>query len=102
MDTEEIRWVKTTANELNNLLQVISESSQFLEISPRRQRREREAISTILRNGIERAGKATRMMVERVGGFNAVSGGRQPLAGSMPQLRRQRCRKNPTAPDGRT
>ena len=32
LDTEEIRWVKSTANELNNLLQVISESSQFLEM----------------------------------------------------------------------
>ena len=32
LDTEEIRWVKSTANELNNLLQVISESSQVLEM----------------------------------------------------------------------
>ena len=31
LDSEEIRWVKSTANELNNLLQVISESSQVLE-----------------------------------------------------------------------
>ena len=29
--SEEIQWVKSTANELNNLLQVISESSQVLE-----------------------------------------------------------------------
>ncbi|MEI9894773.1 MAG: hypothetical protein WDN28_13020 [Chthoniobacter sp.] len=29
--SDEIQWVKATANELNNLLQVISESSQVLE-----------------------------------------------------------------------
>ena len=30
-DAEEKQWVKATANELNNLLQVISNSSQMLE-----------------------------------------------------------------------
>ena len=70
LDTEEIRWVKSTANELNNLLQVISESSQFLE-TLRSGSSESARYFEILRGGIERAGKVTQMMVERVGGYNA-------------------------------
>ena len=56
LDTEDIRWVKTTANELNNLLQVISESSKVLESrsdgSP-----DSEKYFGILRNGLERAAR---------------------------------------------
>jgi CheY-like chemotaxis protein len=67
-DSEEIIWVKATANELNNLLQVISESSQVLQNicaeSP-----DSDKYFAILRNGVERATKVTRMMVDRVGGF---------------------------------
>ena len=70
LDTDEIRWVKSTANELNNLLQVISESSQFLEML-QNSTADSERYFGILRGGIERAGKVTRMMVERVGGYNA-------------------------------
>ena len=70
LDTEEIRWVKSTANELNNLLQVISESSKFLEmLQPATA--ESERYFEILHSGIERAAKVTRAMVERVGGYNA-------------------------------
>ena len=70
LDTEEIRWVKSTVNELNNLLQVISESSKFLEmLQPATA--ESERYFEILHSGIERAAKVTRMMVERVGGYNA-------------------------------
>ncbi len=70
LDTEEIRWVKSTANELNNLLQVISESSKFLEmLQPATA--ESERYFEILHTGIERAAKVTRLMVERVGGYNA-------------------------------
>lgn len=72
--TEEIQWVKATANELNNLLQVISESSQVLETicveSP-----DTEKYFAILRSGVERATKVTRMMVDRVGGYQADVGG---------------------------
>src|SRR5271154_707952 len=68
--SEEIQWVKATANELNNLLQVISESSQVLETicaeSP-----DTEKYFAILRSGVERATKVTRMMVDRVGGYQA-------------------------------
>jgi len=71
--SEEIQWVKATANELNNLLQVISESSQVLETicaeSP-----DTEKYFAILRSGVERATKVTRMMVDRVGGYQADSG----------------------------
>ena len=70
LDPEEIRWVKSTANELNNLLQVISESSQLLEsLSPKTS--DGEKYFSILRTGVERATKVTRMMVDRVGGYNA-------------------------------
>ena len=68
LDAEEIRWVKSTANELNNLLQVISESSQMLErLSDGTS--DTEKYFAILRNGVDRAAKVTRMMVERVGGY---------------------------------
>ena len=70
LDTEEIRWVKSTANELNNLLQVISESSQLLEsLSPKTS--DGEKYFSILRTGVERATKVTKMMVDRVGGYSA-------------------------------
>ncbi|MDR3402479.1 MAG: response regulator [Chthoniobacter sp.] len=71
--SDEIQWVKSTANELNNLLQVISESSQVLETicaeSP-----DTEKYFAILRSGVERATKVTRMMVDRVGGYQADVG----------------------------
>ena len=66
--SEDIHWVKSTANELNNLLQVISESSLVLETicaeSP-----DSGKYFAILRSGVERATKVTRMMVDRVGGY---------------------------------
>src|SRR3954471_1264321 len=75
LDKEEIEWVKTTANELNNLLQVISESSQVLERLCGTA--DGENYFGILRNGVERATKVTRTMMDRVGGYSpepAVSG----------------------------
>ncbi|MEO7318173.1 MAG: response regulator, partial [Chthoniobacteraceae bacterium] len=70
LDTEEIRWVKSTANELNNLLQVISESSQFLE-TIQISSADSEKYFGILRSGIERAASVTKVMVDRVGGYSA-------------------------------
>ena len=70
LDSEEIRWVKSTANELNNLLQVISESTQFLE-ALQSGVTDSTIYFEILRGSVERAGKVTRSMVERVGGYNA-------------------------------
>ncbi len=69
LDQEEIRWVKSTANELNNLLQVISESSQVIENlcgnAP-----DTDKYFAILRNGVERAARVTQIMITRVGGYN--------------------------------
>jgi CheY-like chemotaxis protein len=69
LDQEEIRWVKSTANELNNLLQVISESSQVIEnlcgTVP-----DAEKYFGILRNGVERAARVTQIMITRVGGYS--------------------------------
>src|ERR1700757_2180586 len=71
-DAEEIRWVKSTANELNNLLQVITESSQFLE-NQCDNSAETHKYFDILRNGVERAAQVTRLMIERVGEFERGS-----------------------------
>ncbi len=69
-DTEDIHWVKATANELNNLLQVISESSQVLE-KICTETADSEKYFAILRNGVERATRVTQMMVDRVGGHRS-------------------------------
>ena len=79
LDTEEIRWVKSTANELNNLLQVISESSKFLE-TLQSGSSDAARYFEILRGGIDRAGKVTQMMVERVGGYKADAVENRPSA----------------------
>jgi CheY-like chemotaxis protein len=80
---EEIQWVKATANELNNLLQVISESCQVLETicaeTP-----DTEKYFGILRSGVERAAKVTRMMVDRVGGYQAEAGGPGKVEAPVP------------------
>jgi CheY-like chemotaxis protein len=87
-DSEDINWVRSTANELNNLLQVISESSQVLETicaeSP-----DSEKYFAILRNGVERATKVTQMMVNRVGGHSSEA---MPEAAPVPPV------ANPTVP----
>ncbi len=68
--TEETQWVRSTANELNNLLQVISESSQVLE-SICAETPDSEKYFAILRNGVERATRVTQLMVDRVGGHRS-------------------------------
>lgn len=73
LDSEEIRWVKSTANELNNLLQVINDSSQVLE-NLGAGSREFDRYFAILRNGVERAAKVTGMMADRVGGIGNDAG----------------------------
>ena len=66
-DSPEKQWVKATANELNNLLQVISNSSQMLEtLAPRTP--ETEKYFSILRSGVDRATKVTQLMSDRMGG----------------------------------
>jgi len=66
-DPGDITWAKATANELNNLLQVISESSEMLEsICP--SSADSEKYFAILRNGVERATRVAGMMSDRLGG----------------------------------
>jgi CheY-like chemotaxis protein len=67
-DSPEKQWVKATAKELNNLLQVISNSSQMLETLCARLP-ETEKYFTILRSGVERATKVTQLMSDRMGGM---------------------------------
>ena len=60
-------WLKAMTNELNNLLQVISDSGQMLEsLCPKTA--DTESYFAILRNGVERATKLAAGMAERVRG----------------------------------
>jgi CheY-like chemotaxis protein len=67
-EAEEKQWAKATANELNNLLQVISNSSQMLE-SLCGSVPDAEKYFSILRNGVDRATKVTQLMSDRMGGI---------------------------------
>lgn len=82
-DAEEKQWVKATANELNNLLQVISNSSQMLERIcgdiP-----ESEKYFSILRSGTERATRVTQMMSDRMGGSVSSPAGAMPAEPPSP------------------
>ena len=89
-DSEDIHWVKATANELNNLLQVISESSQVLE-KICTETADSEKYFAILRNGVERATRVTQMMVDRVGGHRAEPPPTPPVVPPPPVI-------NPTVP----
>ena len=83
LDQDEIRWVKSTANELNNLLQVISESSQVIEnlcgSTP-----DADKYFGILRNGVERAARVTQIMITRVGGYSTGPSVAMPSMTSAP------------------
>ena len=61
---DEHHWVKSTANELNNLLQVITESSQFLQRftggNP-----EAARYYDMMRSAVDRAAQLSRTMLER-------------------------------------
>jgi CheY-like chemotaxis protein len=64
--SDELHWVKSTANELNNLLQVITESSQFLQRftggNP-----EAARYYDMMRSAVDRAAQLSRSMLERTG-----------------------------------
>jgi CheY-like chemotaxis protein len=64
---EDLLWIRSTANELNNLLQVITESGEVLEGLLRGQP-EAEKYLSILRASAQRAALATRSMAARAGG----------------------------------
>jgi CheY-like chemotaxis protein len=61
---EDLQWVKSTANELNNLLQVITESSQFLQRftggNP-----EAARYYDMMRSALDRAALLSKTMLER-------------------------------------
>jgi CheY-like chemotaxis protein len=63
---EELHWVKAAANELNNLLQVITESSQFLQRftggNP-----EAARYYDMMRSAVDRAAQLSRTMLDRSG-----------------------------------
>ena len=83
-DTDDIAWIKATTNELNNLLQVISESGEVLEsLCP--ETGETGKYFGILRNGVTRAAKVAASMAERVGGSGAAHAG-LPDSGAVPAL----------------
>ncbi|MDB6150427.1 MAG: domain S-box [Chthoniobacter sp.] len=71
-ESDELEWVKATANELNNLLQVISESSQVLE-SLCQGTPDAPKYFAILRSGVSRATSVTQLMVDRAGGGRRVA-----------------------------
>ena len=105
-ESEDIHWVKATANELNNLLQVISESSQVLETICS-ETSDSEKYFAILRNGVDRAARVTQMMVDRVGGHRSegASAAATPAAPpppvispAVPQLTSDVKIFNPTGP----
>src|SRR5579862_8963541 len=84
--SEELQWVKATANELNNLLQVITESSQFLQRftggNP-----EAARYYDMMRSAVDRAAQLSKTMLERsMGGGDAGGTGKVhpfPVPGSF-------------------
>lgn len=77
---EELRWIQSTANDLNNLLQVISESAEALEKhlagNP-----DGERYLAILRSSVKRATETAGGMVRRGGGETQAD---EPSAASVP------------------
>jgi CheY-like chemotaxis protein len=72
LDSEETRWVKSTANELNNLLQVISEASQMIETLCEGTS-DTDKYFAMLRSAVERSAKVTQLMVDRAAGLPVIA-----------------------------
>lgn len=64
---EDLRWIAATANELNNQLQVISESAEHLQ-KLLQGNAAGDRYLAILKSSLQRAGEATGTMVQRGGG----------------------------------
>jgi CheY-like chemotaxis protein len=73
-DPDDIRWLRESANELNNLIQVISESSHALEPICE-QHPEVAKYVTYIRDSLERAKNVTGQMASRLGGLGQVDVG---------------------------
>jgi CheY-like chemotaxis protein len=71
LDSEETRWMKSTANELNNLLQVISEASQMIETLCEGTS-DTDKYFAMLRSAVERSAKVTQLMVDRAAGLPVI------------------------------
>jgi len=70
IDAEQIRWLKSSANELNNLLQVIAESCRQIEIVSR-QNPETQKYFDFLNQSVARAAKATDEMLARATNYKS-------------------------------
>jgi CheY-like chemotaxis protein len=83
-DPEDIRWLQKTTNDLNNLLQVIAESStslrKYCEVSM-----EGKDFYQFLRSGLERASQVTGQLAERLGGLSNRLPATEPVAWEPPQ-----------------
>jgi CheY-like chemotaxis protein len=78
-DSNEIRWLQTTANDLNNLLQVISESSKALKPLCESST---EALRyyAFMSTGLERAQRVTADMAVKLGGLSEAPAVVYPVA----------------------
>ena len=82
-ESEEYRWVKSTANELNNLLQVITESSQMLEALCQGTS-DADKYFAMMRTAVDRAARVTQVMIDRVGGVSTAAVD-QPMPSVLPK-----------------
>lgn len=82
MDADEIRWVKSLANEMNNLLQVISEATQLLD-QHCEQTADTARYRDMVRSALARSTQVTESMLERAG--EKVSPAFRVVAASAPQ-----------------
>jgi len=73
-DPEELRWLRESANDLNNLLQVISESTHMLEPIVQ-QHFEAAKYLGYIRESLTRAKAVTGQMATRLGGLSQVDPG---------------------------
>lgn len=68
-DPRTLEWMKSATNELNNLLQAITESAQFLE-KLHASDSSTHKYCGIIRNSVDRASAVTRQMVDRTSDSN--------------------------------
>src|SRR5215210_1647036 len=78
-ESDEIQWIKATANELNNLLQVITESSRFLQLHSGG-KPETQHYFDMIRSAVDRATQLSRAMLERTDQPGAPTPLQQPPA----------------------
>ena len=73
-DSEYSKWLQASANDLSNLLQVMTESTQALQPICE-QHPEGKKYYAFLRSGLERAENVTALIVSRLGGLVDVNAG---------------------------